>query len=222
MSFGARHAARQQPLRLGIGILHADAEHEAVQLRGGQRIGALHVDRILRRQHEERLRQRVAVPHRRDLPLLHGLHQRGLRLRRRAVDLVGEDQVGEDRPGEETEAAAAAPGVRDQHFGAGDVGGHQVRRELDAREAEVQQLREGGDEQGLGHPRDAYEQRVVAGQDAEQDLLDHLLHPDHALAERLPDARCGLFPAAQGATSPRRRPSWAACPAAGVSCTTRS
>ena len=30
--------------------------------------------------------------------LLHRLEQRGLRLRRRAVDLVGEQQLGEDRP----------------------------------------------------------------------------------------------------------------------------
>jgi hypothetical protein len=34
--------------------------------------------------------------------LLHRLEQRRLRLGRRAVDLVGQDDVGEDRPGEKT------------------------------------------------------------------------------------------------------------------------
>ena len=32
----------------------------------------------------------------RHLPLLHRLEKRGLRLRRRAVDLVGQQNVGED------------------------------------------------------------------------------------------------------------------------------
>ena len=36
-----------------------------------------------------------------DPPLLHGLEERGLRLGRRAVDLVGEDQVVEDGAGQE-------------------------------------------------------------------------------------------------------------------------
>ena len=43
----------------------------------------------------------------RDLPLLHRLEQRGLRLRRRAVDLVAEEQVGEDRARPELEVARA-------------------------------------------------------------------------------------------------------------------
>ena len=43
----------------------------------------------------------------RDLPLLHRLEQRRLRLRGRPVDLVGEQQVREDRPGPELEVAAA-------------------------------------------------------------------------------------------------------------------
>ena len=72
--------------------------------------------------------------------LLHGLEQGGLRLGRRAVDLVGQHHVGEDRPVQEDELAPAGLGVVLQDVGAGDVGGHQVGRELDALERQVQDL----------------------------------------------------------------------------------
>ena len=67
-------------------------EQEAVELRLGQRERALELDRVLRREHEERLGQRVRLAVDGDLPLLHRLEQRRLRLRRRAVDLVGEER----------------------------------------------------------------------------------------------------------------------------------
>jgi hypothetical protein len=67
----------------------------------------------------------------RHLPLLHRLQQGGLGLGRGPVDLVGQQQVGEHRPRAEVEGAAAL--VKDR--GAGDVGGHEVGRELDAAEA---------------------------------------------------------------------------------------
>ena len=66
-----------------------------------------------------------------DPPLLHRLEERGLRLRRRAVDLVGEDEVVEDGAGEE---ANASPHVAAwllffvEHVGARDVGREQVWR----------------------------------------------------------------------------------------------
>ena len=90
-----------------------DVEHEAVELRFRQRIGALLLDRVLRGQHEERLGQRMPRAADGHLLLLHRLEQRGLRLRRRAVDLVGQDHVGEDRPADELNArlpVACLPG----------------------------------------------------------------------------------------------------------------
>ena len=36
-------------------VLDDDVEHEAIELRFGQRIGALELDRVLRREDEERL-----------------------------------------------------------------------------------------------------------------------------------------------------------------------
>ena len=72
-------------------------EHEAVDLRLGQRVGAFLLDGVLRGQHEERFGQRIGLVADRDLPFLHGFEQRALHLGGRAVDFVGEDEVGEDR-----------------------------------------------------------------------------------------------------------------------------
>ena len=116
-------------------VLDLDKKHEAIELRLRQRVGALLLDRVLRGQHEERLRQRHDAAGHGDVMLLHRLEQGGLRLGRRAVDFVGENDVGEDRPLDELELAPALGGFL-QNVGAGDVGRHQVGRELDAAEVE--------------------------------------------------------------------------------------
>ena len=77
--------------------LYKALEHEAVNLRLGERIRALLLDRVLGREHEERLRQAVRLVADRNLALLHRLEQRRLHLRRRAVDLVRQQQIREDR-----------------------------------------------------------------------------------------------------------------------------
>ena len=128
-----------------------------------------------------------------DLVLLHRLQQRRLRLRRRAVDLVGQDHVGEDR-------ALAGTGTRRlpdglvllDHLGAGDVGGHQVGRELDAAELQRQRVGQRADHQRLGQPRHADQQAVPAGEHGHQQLLDHLLLADDHPAQLLGDQPVGL------------------------------
>ena len=59
-------------------------------------------------------------------------------------------------------------------LGAGDVRGHQVGRELDAAEGQVQRLGQGGDQQRLGQPGHAVEQAVAAGEQGDQQFFDHL------------------------------------------------
>ena len=66
----------------------------------------------------------------RDLALLHDLEQRALHLGRRAVDLVGEEQVAEDR----AERGVELAGLLVVDARADEVGGHEVRRELNATE----------------------------------------------------------------------------------------
>ena len=76
---------------------------EPIALRLGQRIGALHLDRVLRRQHKERAGQRIGGAVDRHLALFHALQQSGLGFRRRPVDLVRDDDVGENRARPELE-----------------------------------------------------------------------------------------------------------------------
>ena len=81
----------------GARVADRQLEQEPVELRLGQRVGALVLDRVLRGDDDERVGQRVRLALDGDLALLHRLEQRGLRLRRRAVDLVGQQHVGEHR-----------------------------------------------------------------------------------------------------------------------------
>jgi hypothetical protein len=164
--------------RIGRRVLDHHVEHEAVELRLGQRIRAFLLDRILRREHEERTLEIVAHARDRDLVFLHRLEQRRLRLRRRAVDLVGEDDVGEDRAANETDDPFAGGAILLDHLGAEDVGRHQVGRELDAVEAQVHGIGERLDQQRLRQPGNAAQQAMPAGEKCGEDLADDALLPD--------------------------------------------
>ena len=170
-------------LVLRRGVLHVGHEHEAVELRLGQRVGAFLLDRVLRRQHEERLGQLVGVLAAGDAVLLHRFQQGGLRLGRRAVDLVGQHHVGKQRALHEPERALAGGVVFFQHGGAGDVAGHQVGRELHALERQVQHVGDGLDQQRLGQPGHADQQHVALAEHGGQHLLDDFLLPDDDLAQ---------------------------------------
>ncbi len=85
-------------------IANAQAQHEPIQLRLWQRVSAVMLDRVLGRQHNERCRQRVSHAFDRHLPFGHCLQQRRLRLGRRAIDLIGQDDVSEDWTGLPLEA----------------------------------------------------------------------------------------------------------------------
>ena len=126
-----------------------------------------------------------------DLVLLHRLQQGRLRLRRRAVDLVGQDHVGEDRALQEAELPRARAAVLLDDLRAGDVGRHQVGRELDAAELQRQGLGQRADHQRLRQPRHAHQQAVPAGEHGHQQFLDHLPLPDDHLAQPLDDPPVG-------------------------------
>ena len=132
-----------------LGHREHDLEQEAVELGLGQRVGAFVLDRVLRRGDQERPRQRMAHAVDRDLPLLHRLEQRRLGLRRRAVDLVGEQEVGEHRSLAERQLAAIAV----DHHRAGDVARHQVGRELHATRLHRERARRGCAPAGSWRPR---------------------------------------------------------------------
>ena len=161
----------------GAGIADDDLHHEPVDLRLGQRVGALGLDRVLGRHHEERAGHRVALAADRDLALLHDLEQRGLDLRRGAVDLVGEQEVAEHR----AQLGVEVAGRRAVDPGADEVRGDEVGRELDAPERGVEGLGEGADRERLGEAGDALEQQVAAGEQGDEHALEHrVLADDHA------------------------------------------
>ena len=112
LSVGQR-SVRRATSRIAISagaprVAERDAQQEAVELALRQAIGALLLDRVLRGDDHERRRQGVGAPVDGDLALLHRLEQRRLRLRRGAVDLVGEHDVGEQRTGLEPERLGRA------------------------------------------------------------------------------------------------------------------
>ena len=162
-------------------VLDPNVEHESVELRLGERVGPLLLNGVLRRKHEERLFELVAGAADGDLLLLHRFEKRGLRLRRGSVDLVRENHVREDRPAEEHEPTLPGFGVVLDHLGAGDVGRHQVRGELDSVEAQRERLGEGADHEGLRETRDSDEETVPAGEEGEEELIDDIiLSDDHS------------------------------------------
>ena len=146
-------------------------------MRFRERIRALHLDGILRRQHEKRQRQYVPDTPGGDLIFLHRLQQRRLSLWRRAVDLVRQNHVRENRPFNECHLSAA--GVLLQDFHARDVRRHQVWRELDALKLQMKYLRDGLYQQRLGQARCSGDQAMSAGKQRDQDLFDHLLLPNN-------------------------------------------
>jgi hypothetical protein len=150
---------------------HLELQQEAVELRFGQRVGALHLERVLRREHAERLLEHVRGAGDRDRALLHRLEQRALRLGRRAVDLVRQHDVREHRSRLKRERLATALVLGD-HGRAHDVRRHEVGRELNARELEVHRLRQRAHEHGLAEAGHAFEQRVTPGDEASERAFD--------------------------------------------------
>ena len=70
-----------------------------------------------------------------------------------------------------------------QHVGAGDVRGHQVGRELDAFEADVEDPGQRADHQRLGQAGHADQQAMAAREDGREDLLDDVVLADDDLLQ---------------------------------------
>ena len=173
-------------LRLA-GIIDLDEKHETVQLRFGQRVCPFLFNGVLRGQDEKRRGQGKKPARHRHAMLLHGLQKGGLRFGRRAVDFIRQDNVGEDGTfGENKGAPARLVGFLED-VGAGDVGRHQVRRELNAVELQGHHLGQGIDHGGFGQAGHSHQQRVPSRQDADEQLLQHLVLTDDHFGQLRPD-----------------------------------
>jgi hypothetical protein len=70
-----------------------------------------------------------------------------------------------------------------ENLRAGDVGRHQVGRELDALEAQVENLRQRFDQQRLGQAGHAGDQAMAAAEQRHQYFVDDLVLADDDLAK---------------------------------------
>jgi hypothetical protein len=170
-----RGAAQHLDLDRLLGVPDRELHQEAVQLRLRQAVRAVHLDRVLRGDDEERARHTVAVPVDRDVALLHDLEQRRLGLRRGPIDLVRHDDVGEDGSAVELELARSLIEDRD----AGDVGGQQVRGELDPAPLAAYGGGDGAGQRCLADAGDVLDQQMALGEEPGERQPDHLGLAEH-------------------------------------------
>ena len=160
-------------MSLLVRIVDDNFQHEAVELRLGQRVGAFLLDGVLRGHHQERLFQLVRGFADGDLAFLHGFEQGALHLGRGAVYFIRQDEVGENRSfldGEFLRLLAV-------NHGAYHVGRQQVGRELDAVEVCLHQVGQRLDGQCLGQARHPFEQDVPVREQAYQQRVHQVLLP---------------------------------------------
>ena len=103
-------------------------------------------------------------------------------LRGGTIDFVGKDEIAEDRARLELPVAVAGL-IGGDDRGADDVRGHEVGRELNAREVQIEHLGERADKHGFAEAGDPLEQRVPADHEAEKRLRHHLLMADDHLGD---------------------------------------
>ena len=165
-------------------IQHGQLHQEAIELRLGQRIGSLRLDRVLRRDHDERRGKRARDAVDGHLMVLHGLEQRRLRLGGRAVDFVSKEKLAENRTRDERERALLA--VQDAR--SRDVARHEIRRELQALEARARHLGERARDQGFAQTRRAFDEDMTARDRSDEQAEDEVFLTDHHLRHLRADA----------------------------------
>jgi hypothetical protein len=159
------------PLRLGVRIVDAHVQQEAVELRLRQRVGAFLLDGVLRRHDQEQPRQRIGLA----APTV--TCRSAMASSRADCTLAGarltssaSTRLWNTGPWVELEAALLGP----VDIGAGDVAGQQVRRELDAVEVALERIAKGFDRAGLGEPGRALDEQVAVGEQRDEQALDEV------------------------------------------------
>src|SRR5205807_7457559 len=121
----------------------------------------------------------------RHLLLLHRFQQCRLGLGRRAIDLIGEQDLCEDRALAELELL----GRRAVDVHARDIGGEQVRRELQTLEAATQRAGERLRQHRLAHTGHVFDQDVAAAQQRNHTQFDLRGFADEYMADVFHDPR---------------------------------
>ena len=175
--FGIR-AAQHLLFLLRRHIPQRQLHKEAVKLRLGQRERSVRFDGVLRRHHDIGLRQREGLAVDRDLAFLHDLQKRGLTAVDGTVDLIRKNHVREQRPAAEFKRALFLIIIMDPR----QIGGQNVRRELDALELAADAAGEGSEQHRFSRPRQILQQNVTGGDQADADPPDRVLLADDDLA----------------------------------------
>ena len=118
-------------------------------------------------------------------PLLHRLQQGRLGPRAGAVNFVCHQQLGKYRPFDKAEVPLAVSPFL-QHFRAQDIGGHQVRRELDTFRIHGKNRAQRLHQPCFPKAGHADQQRMAACQQRNQHLVDNIPLAEKDPANRLP------------------------------------
>ena len=113
---------------------------------------------------------------------LHRLQQRRLGARAGPVDLVGHEKLAEHRSLDEPEAARAALAFL-EHFRPDDVGGHEVRRELDPLFVQSEHAGHGFNKLRLGKAGHANKQCMAPAQRCDECMIDYRVLPEDHFAD---------------------------------------
>ena len=149
------------------------------------------IDRVLRRDHKERIGKFVRRSADGNFALLHRLKERGLRLRRGSVDFVRKENIREDGPLHKTKTSLTLR-VFLKDVCPRDVRRGKIRGELNASEIDVENLRDRRDGKGLREPRHALEKTVPASKDRRKDLANRVFLSDDDFGEFVLQSRASL------------------------------
>jgi hypothetical protein len=159
------------PFGLLVGIADGQPHEEPVQLALGERVGAVVLQGVLGRHHQEGPRELERPVLDGDRALLHGLEKPALSARGRPVDLVRQNDLAEDRPSSKIQRTRGRIVDRpSQH-----VGREKIAGELDPAEGETEGASQGMRQGRLAHPGDVLEQDMTACQQGRQGEPDHLV-----------------------------------------------
>ena len=158
-------------------------EHEPVELRLGQRVGALVLDRVLCGDHDERVGQR-AVPTPSAVTWRSSIASSSAACVLGGVRLISSARNRFVKTGpSRNRKPAVAVGI--EHQLARHVRRHQVGGELHPGEVEVERLGQGLDQQRLGHAGHALQQDVAPHQQRGDEAGQRAVLADHDLADLL-------------------------------------
>ena len=122
---------------------------------------------------------------------LHRFEQSRLRFRRRAVDLVGKNDVRKNWAFLKLKRTATRCGLR-ENLRSSDVGRHQIRRELDAVEGEIKDIRQSPDQKRFGQAGCTGKQAMSTAEQGNEKLINDLLLADDHLGQLRLDTASGL------------------------------